>query len=44
MPVFTDAAERDSIILAPEDGMLCYLEDVEDFSSYKNGIWINGLG
>ncbi len=44
VPVFTDAAERDSIILVPEDGMLCYLEDVEDFSSYKNGIWINGLG
>ena len=40
VPEFDDATERDAAIPSPEDGMLCYLQDVEDYYSYKNGIWV----
>lgn len=44
VPEFNNETERDSIIISPENWMLCYLTDVEDYYSFKNGIWVKWLG
>lgn len=44
VPEFNNATERDTKIPTPEDWMLCYLQDVEDYYSYKNWIWTKWLG
>lgn len=44
VPEFDDTIERDIKIPTPEDGMMCYLQDVEDYYSYKNWIWTKWLG
>lgn len=43
VPVFDDATERDTIITSPDNWMLCYITDVQDYYSYKNWIWVKGL-
>lgn len=37
--VFTSAADRDSQIVSPTAGMLCYLSDVKDFSLRDTSAW-----
>lgn len=37
--VFTSASDRDAQVPAPRDGMCCYLEDVDLFSSRIGGTW-----
>jgi len=44
VPVFANATARDVAITSPEDWLLAYLNDIEDFTSYKNWLWINWLG
>ena len=40
VPEFADATERDTAITIPEDWMLCYLQNVEDYYNYKNWVWV----
>jgi len=41
---FANAAARDAAITSPVDGMICYLQDIEDYTAYKNAAWVIGLG
>ncbi len=41
---YDDDVARDAAITSPADGMIVYLDSIEDFTSYKNGVWVSGLG
>jgi len=43
VPVFANALTRDAGITVPYDGLIAYLTDISDFTSYKNWIWVNWL-
>ena len=43
VPEFANETARDTAITSPSDWMLCYLQDVEDYYSFKNWIWVKGL-
>lgn len=43
VPVFADEAARDAAIPSPTDGLIAYLNNIEDFTSFKGWFWINGL-
>ena len=44
VPVFADTTARDAAITSPVEALIAYLSDINDFTSYKNGLWVNWLG
>jgi len=41
---YATEAARDIGIPVPEDGMICYINALEEFQWYKNGVWITWFG
>lgn len=40
---FASAAARDAAVTSPEEGMFVYLQDVDRYTAYANGAWIENL-